>query len=330
MRNRKGIKQLIKAGCMSALCVLASVGACWGQSSGFRVGVLTAGLTYDPVFQGMTDGLERLGYRPEKNLSFTVEDSKGNLSDLAGRAKRLVDAKPDALFTVGTAHSLAAKQATSSVPLVFALVADPVRSGLIAGYQSSKNNLTGVATYAGSLSGKRLEMLKEMAPATKRVLVLVAPAEGPARDSLLEVEDAAKKLRMQIVLREVTSRADIEKVLADQPKGSVDAIFFFPSTLVGANIGTLITKAKENKIPLVVLNERMVTQGALFGYGSDFRVVGTQAARLMAKVLKGEKPSDIPTETPEKFLLAVNLTVAKAIGLKIPRAVLERVDRVVE
>ena len=330
MRNRKGIKQLIKAGCMSALCVLASVGACWGQSSGFRVGVLTAGLTYDPVFQGMTDGLERLGYRPEKNISFTVEDSKGNLSDLAGRAKRLVDAKPDALFTVGTAHSLAAKQATSSVPLVFALVADPVRSGLIAGYQSSKNNLTGVATYAGPLSGKRLEMLKEMAPATKRVLVLIAPAEGPARDSLQEVEEAAKKLRMQIVLREVTSRADIEKLLADQPKSSVDAIFFFPSTLVGANIGTLITKAKEDKIPLVVLNERMVTQGALFGYGSDFRVVGTQAARLMAKVLKGKKPSDIPTETPEKFFLAVNVTTAKAIGLKIPRNVLERVDRVVE
>jgi putative ABC transport system substrate-binding protein len=173
-------------------------------------------------------------------------------------------------------------------------------------------------------------MLKEMAPATKRVLIMISSIEAPGLESLQPVEEAAKKLRIELVRREATSKADIEKILAETPKGSIDAIFFFPSTLVGANIGMLISKAKEDKIPLAVPNESMVTQGALFAYGTDLRRMGVQAARLMAKVLKGEKPSDIPIETPEKFFLAVNLTVAKAIGLKIPRAVLERVDRVVE
>jgi len=314
-----------------ALCFfLTSPWLSWAQSAPYRIGVLTPGLAYEAVFRGLEEELGRVGYRAGKDITYMIEDTQGNLSNLGGPTKKLVDAKPHALFTVGTAHSLAAQQATTTLPIVFAYIADPVRAGLIASYQLSKNNLTGVGTYAGPLSAKRLEMLKEIAPATKRVLMIISSIEAPGLESVKPVEEAAKKLRIQLVRREAASKADIEKILAETPRGSVDAIFHFPSTLVGANIGALIKKAREDKIPLSTGNDGMVEQGALFAYGTNFRLVGIQAARLVAKVLNGERPSDIPVEVANRFFLTLNTTTAKTIGLKIPRAVLERADRVVE
>jgi putative ABC transport system substrate-binding protein len=330
MRNDKSFKTPYETILLAMCLVVASAAASWAQFVSPRIGVLTPGLAYEAVFRGLEEELGRAGYRAGENITYTIEDTQGRLSNLGGRAKKLVDAKPQALFTVGTAHSLAAHQATTTLPIVFAYVADPVRAGLIAGYQLSKNNLTGVATYGGPLSAKRLEMLKEIAPATKRVLMIISSVEAPGLESVQPVEEAAKKLRIQLVRREAASKADIEKILAETPRGSVDAIFHFPSTLVGANIGALIKKAKEDKIPLTTGNDSMVEKGALFAYGTKFRLVASQAARLMAKVLNGERPSDIPVEVADKFFLTLNTTTAKTIGLKIPRAVLERVDRVVE
>ena len=128
----------------------------------------------------------------------------------------------------------------------------------------------------------------------------------------------------------MTSKEEIEKVLSGTPKGSVDAIYHIPSTLVGSHIGLFIAKAEQDRIPLVVHETSLVEQGALVSYGGDFRLVGAQAAKLVVKVLKGVKPSEIPAQTPEKLLLAINLRTAKAIGLKIPREVLERTDRLFE
>jgi putative ABC transport system substrate-binding protein len=216
------------------------------------------------------------------------------------------------------------------VPVVFAWVGDPVRSGLIASYSSSRSNLTGITSYAGPLSGKRLELLKEIAPGTKRVLALVSPQEIVARESLQMAEKTAKKLGVQIVRRDVTSKEEIEKVLEGPLKGSVDAIYHVPSTLVGVYVDLVVKKGRDEKLPLVTHETVMVEQGALCAYGADLRLIGGQAARLVVKVITGEKPSNIPTEIPEQFLFVLNTTTAKVIGLKIPRNVLNKVDRVVE
>src|SRR3990172_5322258 len=163
-----------------ALCFfLTSPWLSGAQSAPYRIGVLTPGLASEAVFRGREEELGRVGYRAGKDITYMIEDTQGNLSNLGGPTKKLVDAKPHALFTVGTAHSLAAQQATTTLPIVFAYIADPVRAGLIASYQLSKNNLTGVGTYAGPLSAKRLEMLKEIAPATKRVLMIISSIEAP-------------------------------------------------------------------------------------------------------------------------------------------------------
>ncbi len=300
----------------------------WAQS-GYRIGVFTPGLAFDPVFRGFQEGLSRLGYQEEKNVTFIVEDTQGSASDLAARMTKLLASKPDMLYTVATAHAIAAKEATSTIPVVFAWVGDPVQTRLITSYASSKTNLTGISTSSDALSGKRLEALLGVAPKVKRVLAIVAPKEYVAKSSFRFLRETAEKIGVQVVQREATTEEEFKQVLRETPKRSVDAIYHIPSYL-GSYIHLLIEKAKQDKIPLVVHEESMAEKGALLSYGPDFRSVGVQSARLAAKVLKGEKPSDIPSETPEKLLFVLNLSTAKAIGLKLHREVLERADRLVE
>ena len=259
-----------------------------------------------------------------------VEDAQGEVASLADRAAHLVEAKPDVMFTITIAPTIAAKQATTTIPIVFASVADRLRSGLIASYASSQNNLTGITNYAGPLSGKRLEILREVAPRIQRVLVLVASRESVAELSFKFLAETAPKLGIELLRRDVTSVDDIEQLLKALPKGAVDAIYHVPSSLVGTHVGLLVHKAEEDRVPLAPTDYSMVELGALVSYGSDIRLLGVQAAKLVAKILTGAKPSELSIQTPEKLILAVNLTTARAIGLAIPRSILERTDRFVE
>jgi putative tryptophan/tyrosine transport system substrate-binding protein len=300
------------------------------QAPRHRIAVLTAGLIAGPAVEGLREGLAQLGYTEGKNIAYMVEDAQGEVASLANRAAKLVEAKPDVIFSVGTTPTAVAKQATTTLPIVFTLVADPLRSGFIASYASSQNNLTGITNSAGALTGKRLEILQEIAPGIKRVLILVAPQEKAAEVSSQFLAEAAPKLGIELLRYDVTSKEEIERRLSALSKGTVDAIYYVPSSLMGTNLDLLIHKAKEDRIPLAVTDYSMVEQGALVSYGADLRLLGMQAAKLVVKILKGAKPSEMPIQTPEQLLLAINLTTAKAIGLDIPRSVLERTDRFVE
>ncbi len=314
---------------LAITAVLLSVSPGLAQS---RVAILTPGpeLSFDPVLKGLREGLAKLGYAEGKQVTFIVDKTEGGSPDLVIRVAKLLEAKPDVLFTVTPASTAAAKQATATVPIVFTLVGDPVGLGLVASYTSSKNNLTGVGTAILTTAGKRLEILKEIAPGLKRVLAIVSAKEIIAETMVQVVDETAKKLGIQVLRRDVTSKEEIEKVLSGTPQGSVDAIYYVPSVLVGSRVGLLITKAKQDRIPLVVHESYLVEKGALVSYGADHRLMGIQAANLIAKILKGFKPSDIPIQTPGRYFLTVNLTTAKTIGLKIPRGVLERTDGLVE
>jgi putative tryptophan/tyrosine transport system substrate-binding protein len=310
--------------------VLGGRGPVEAQSPHYRVAVLIPRLTFNLALEGLREGLAQLGYQEGKNLTFMVEDAQGEVASLTNRAARLIEAKPDVIFTITTAPTIAAKQATTTIPIVFAFVADPLRSGLIASYASSQNNVTGITSYVGPLSGKRLEVLQEIAPGIKRVLVLVAPQESVAEVSFQLLAEAAPKLGIELLRHDVRSLEEIAQTLQAVPKGAVDAIYYNPSNLVGAHLDLLIHKAKEDRIPLAVSDTSMVERGALVTYGPDMRLLGMQAAKLVAKIMKGAKPSEMPVQTPEQLPLAINLTTAKAIGLNIPRSILERTDRFVE
>ncbi len=314
---------------LEAALVLLIVCPSRAQPRALRIGVLTPGMAFEPVFQGFQEGLSRLGYKGGNTLEFIMEDTKGSAADLAPRMAKLLAAKPDMIYAVGTSHAVAARQATVTVPVVFAWVGDPVQTKLIAAYASSQNNLTGIATASDSLSGKRLEALLSVAPKVKRLLAIVSPKEYVAQSSFRFLEDTAQKLHVQVVRREASTEEELKRVLQEKHRESVDAIYHIPSYL-GSHIHLLIEKARQDKLPLAVHEESMAAKGALISYGPDFRSVGVQSARLAAKILKGEKPAAIPSETPEKLMLVLNLGTAKAIGLKVPREVLERADRLVE
>jgi len=280
--------------------------------------------------EGLKEGLEHLGYVPGKNVTLVVEDTHGAVPDLVQRAAQLAEAKPDVLVTVGTPHTRAASQATTSVPIVFTRVGDPLQYGMIASYASSQNNLTGVSTYSGPLTGKRLELLREIAPEIKRILAVVAMNEANAQAAFERLAVVAQKLEIQVLRRDVTTREEIEQVLSAMSPGSVEAIFHVPSFLVSAHIDLLMQKAKQEKLPLIVHEDSMVDKGALVSYGGHSHPMGIQAAKLVAKLLEGAQPAQLPIQTPDKFIMTINLATAKAIGLALPRHILERADRWVE
>jgi ABC-type uncharacterized transport system substrate-binding protein len=314
-----------------ALCTILFAGSPVGaQTSGYRIGVLTPGGDFAPVLEGLRQGLAQLRYVEGRQVSFIVEDTKMEALEPVKAAMRLIATKPDLVVTVATSHTAAAKQVTENVPIVFAVLTDPVQSGFVASYASSKNNLTGVSNTAAPLSGKRLEILKEIVPGIKRGLAIVAVKETIAQKSFQFLAESASKFGVQLIRRDVTTKEELETILLDTPKGSVDAIIHVPAILLRNHISLLVEKAKKDKLPFGVHSEELVKKGALVSYGEDNRLIGIQAARLVVKVLKGVPPADIPIETPERPLLVINSTTAKIIGLKIPRQVLDRVDRIVE
>jgi putative ABC transport system substrate-binding protein len=333
MQQTKSFKLALGLVLIAISTVLTTATVVRGQPAHVRVAVLTPGSTFKPVLDGLQEGLAGLGYVGEKNVTFIVEDTKGNssdFSDLAARAARLLSAKPDVLFAITTAHAQAAKQATSNVPIVFAWVGDPVQAGLIANYPYSKTNLTGVAAIGDSLIGKRLEVLLEIAPKANRLLAIESSKESVSISSLLSLKEAAKKFGVKLVSRHAANEEEVSKALEETPKGSIDAIFHLPSTLVRTHIDLLVKKAKRDRIPLAVHEDALVDRGAMISYGPNARLIGLQAATLVYKVLKGNRPGEIMVENPDRLFLAINRRAAKEIGLNISREILERADRVVD
>ena len=310
-----------------ALAAFFTAATAMAQSASASIGVLTPGVNYTPVLEGLREGLAKFNYREGKNLTFTVEDSQGETVNLNGRVAKLLGANPDIIFTVATAHSVAAKQATAMIPIVFTVVGDPVQSQLVASFASSRNNVTGVSTQTAQLTAKRLELIKDLAPRAKSVLLLVSINETSAKVGLPYLDEPAKKMGLRLVRKDVSGAEEFEKLLAEKWP-NIDAIFPMPSVLVGKNIQGLIAKANKESLPLIVYDESWVRAGALASYGTDYRLLGAQSAKPVVKVLKGIKPADIPIETPDQLVLTINRSAAKAIGLKISDKISERADRI--
>ena len=177
-----------------AWLVLTPANTPLAQASPLRIGVLTPGLNFAPVLRGLEEGLANLGLREGADVKFLIEDSQGDLASLAGQAARLLDRKPDALFTVATAPTLVAKQATRTVPIVFAGGVDPNQSGMAFNFASSRNNLTGVTAFTAYLSGKRLEVLKDIAPATRDGLAIVYIKESVSEIAFQQLAQASARM----------------------------------------------------------------------------------------------------------------------------------------
>jgi putative ABC transport system substrate-binding protein len=298
------------------------------EPSGSVVAVLLPGPTYKPVLEGLREGLRQVGLREEANVKFLVEHADGKRESYALAAAKLIEAKPRVILAVTTPCAVAVKAATNIIPIVFVSAGAPIEAGLIAGFASSQNNVTGVSSSAAFLSGKRLELLREIAPWSKQILMIVSANESIGQTSAVEAKKAARKMALHVVRRDVRRFDNMEKLLLEKWSGR--AVLLLPGALTGRFVERIIDKAKRERLPLVAYEDTLVKLGALASYGSDRHLTGLQAAKLVANILKGTKPADMPIETPDRFILSVNLATAKAIGLKFPKTVLKRVDRLVE
>lgn len=324
----------LRAWCGAIVLAVATLGVgvalAGAQARHSRVAVFTPGLSFTPVLAGLQEGLAQLGYVEGQNVTLVVEDTRGAVPDLTQRAAQLAAAHPDVLVTVTTPHTKAARQATTRIPIVFTRVGDPLHYGLIASYASSQNNLTGISTYSNPLTGKRLELLQEIAPGIQRILAVVATNEENAQLAFQRLAETAQKLAIQVLRRDVTTREELAHVLRTTPPGAVEAIYHVPSLLVSSHMDLLIQKAKQDKLPLMVHEDSLVDQGALVSYGANSHRMGVQAAKLVTQILQGVPPAALPIQTPDTWFLALNLTTAKAIELPLPLSVLERADRLME
>lgn len=295
----------------------------------YRIGIVVRGETYRPGVDGFLKEMRELGYEEGKNMRYDVSFVEKR-DDLAPVIRRMLSEGADLLHTYSTPATIEAYAQTKTVPIVFGSMGDPLASKTIQSLQSSGTNVTGVSSLSSPLAAKRLEFLTEAAPWVKRVAFPFTPDDIPGRSSYDTALEAAAKLDVEIVPYYISGeRPPRETALAIRHR-DVDGIVISSDSAVWANLDAYVSQAIAEKLPFAVFDKDMVARGGLLGYGPDYFVTGEQSAALVDKILKGQRPNDLPIEIPAKLLLVINLKTARAIGVPLPSHILERADLLIE
>lgn len=298
------------------------------RSQPLRIGALTESWGPTPQIVGLRDGLVGLGYRENEQFYIGVRFTQGDSAALSTAARQLVQYGVDLLFAGEDSSAKAAQLATSQVPIVFASVGQPIQGGLVQSFARPGGNITGVSDLDLELGPKRLDVFREMIPSLKRILFLYDMTDGYAVAEAKVYRDAAHQLGVVLVERAVQTRQEAQATLTDLQKLKVDGIL--SPRHVFLNIpGFILDVASHQRIPAMFHGSFFVQQGGLASYSPDYYDSGRQAARLVDKIIKGEKPSDIPVEVNNKIEFAINLKVAKKLGLTISPVVLYQADRLI-
>ena len=295
-----------------------------------RIGFVSGGSANDPGpgVNAFRQGLRDLGYVEGKNLVIEYRFAEDKPDRLPTLVAELVGLKVDLIFAPSTNAALAAKSASQTIPIVFASAADPLANELVASLARPGGNLTGPSQMSAELSGKRLELIKEVVPRLSRVAVL--HDHSPQSEvALKETQSAAHALGVQLKVFEVRSPNDFEGVFLSMPKERPGALVVISSPVLLNNRGQIIALVTKQRLPAVYTLKEYVDAGGLMSYGVSLPALFRRAATYVDKILKGAKPADLPVEQPTKFEFVINLKTAKQIGLTIPPNVLARADRVI-
>jgi ABC-type uncharacterized transport system substrate-binding protein len=292
-----------------------------------RIGYLT-GVGSAPN-KGFLQGLGDLGYVEGKNILIEFRTTGGKSERLPELAAELVRMKVDVIVADTAGEVTAAKNATATIPIVMRSVTDPIALGLVASLANPGGNITGVATLAPELSGKRLELLKEVIPKLSRV-ALLTPGFPAFRTSIKETEVAARALGLQLQILQAREADELEDAFDAAKKQRAGALVQVQATSLMPHQPRIIDLAAKNRLPTMYFNRRSVEIGGLMSYGHDGQYMNRRVASMVDKILKGTKPADIPVEQPMKFEFVVNLKTAKQLGLTIPPNVLARADKVLK
>ena len=274
--------------------------------------------------------LRELGYVGGKNIVFEHRSAKGKLDQLSALADELVRLKVDVLIANSSPASLALKNATRTIPIVFFSVADPIALALVDSLARPGGNITGFTSITAVLSGKRLELLRETVPTLSRVAMLWDPRDASAAQQWKESQLPARELGLQLYSMEVSSADKYEGAFREATKAGSTALSVTLSPLASSNQKPIANLTAKNQLPAIYPREDFARNGGLMSYGSDRAEPYKRVASMVDKILKGAKPADLPVEQPTKFELVINLKAAKEIGLTIPPNVLARADRVIK
>ncbi|MGH7300877.1 MAG: ABC transporter substrate-binding protein [Candidatus Rokuibacteriota bacterium] len=289
-----------------------------------RIGVLNAAWAAShPTVEGLKAGLGELGFRDGRDVTFDIRFTEGKLAAMPTAAEALVKAGVDVIFTSQEAATQAAKNATTSVPIVFTLVSDPVGAGFVHTLAQPGGNATGVSSLQTELVAKRLEVLKTLAPAVRRVWLLHYGAELGTVPMIGKAAAAAQRMKLELVPKGVLDAEELKRVFREVRRD--DAVLAPEGSNPDLPIA-IIERSLALRVPAIFGTALWVGYGGLISYGPDYYGQGVQAATLVAKILRGARPQDLPVEGAEKIDLAVNLKTAELLGLTVPRKILLRAD----
>ena len=297
-----------------------------------RIGILVGGSASSDSarINALRDGLHELGYDEQKNIIIEYRYAEGKLGRLQELAAGLLRQKIDIIVTAGPAATGAAKATTNTVPIVMAQVNDPIAAGFVANLARPGGNITGLSVMAPELSGKQLELLKEVVPRLSRLAVLGTSTQPGNAEGLKHIELAAHGLRVQLKYLNVSSTQEIEAAFQSMSKDHIDALLLLSSPALFVHRVQIVELATKNRLPAIYYATEYVEDGGLMTYAANVLELWRRAASHVDKILKGTKPGDLPVEQPTKFELIINLTAAKQIGLTIPPQVLARAERVIK
>ena len=295
----------------------------------YRVGVLSH-IVPRERFTVMLAALRELGYEEGRNIQFDYRYAQDKEDRLAGLASDLVATKPDLILAFTNPEILAAKRATSTIPIIMRWALAPVESGLVASLARPGGNVTGTALEDPEMAGKKLEILRDALPRVARVTYLWQPDFPGMAAYGRATERAAKAMGIRLTLLPGGTLEEIERAFTLITKQRPDALMVASTGAIFANRAHVIEFAARQRLPVLYTVEGLVPEGGLMSYSADYRALQQRTAAIIDRVLKGAKPADIPVEQPTQYKLAINLKTAKALGLTIPQSVLLRATEVIE
>jgi putative ABC transport system substrate-binding protein len=293
-----------------------------------RIGSLTESWGPTPQIVGLRDGLEALGYRENRDYFLGVRFTQGNRAALPAAARELIALGVDLIFADDDLSAKVAQLATSQIPIVFASADNPIGQGLVQSYARPGGNITGVADLTLELGPKRLELFQEIIPGLRRVLFPYGATDADALKEVVVYRRAARQLGIELIEKPAHTSEEAQDMLTSIQPGEVDGVL--PPTCCALNIpGFVLDIMPSKRIPMLFDAAFWPERGALASYGQDFYESGRQSARLVDKILKGQKPANIPVEVNSKIEFVINLKAAKAMGLTLAPEVLFQADRII-
>jgi len=290
----------------------------------YRIGVINAAYAAShPTVEGLKAGLKELGLEDGRDVTFDIRFTEGKLDAMPVAAEALVKAGVDLIFTSQEVATQAAKDATETIPIVFTLVGDPLGAGVVSNLARPGSNVTGVSSLQTELIAKRLEVLKTVAPGVRRVWLVYYQVDLGTTPMVTKALEAAQRMKIELAPKGLLDAGDLKRVLTEVRPG--DALLAPEGSNPDLTIA-IIERSRALRVPAVFGTALWVGYGGLISYGPDYYAQGIQAAGLVAKILRGVRPQDLPVEGAEKIDLAVNLKTAELLGLTVPRKILLRAD----